>query len=33
MAEDETHINLLPWVRSTWIVKGARQRVMTAQAA
>ena len=29
LAEDETHINLLPWVRSTWIVKGARQRVMT----
>jgi hypothetical protein len=20
--EDETHANLLPWVRSTWIVKG-----------
>jgi len=29
LAEDETHINLLPWVRSTWIVKGTRQRVMT----
>jgi transposase len=29
LAEDETHVNLLPWVRSTWIVKGSRQRVMT----
>lgn len=29
LAEDETHLNLLPWVRSTWIVKGSRQRVMT----
>jgi transposase len=29
LAEDETHLNLLPWVRSTWIVKGARQRVLT----
>lgn len=23
LAEDEAHINLLPWVRSTWILKGA----------
>ena len=29
LAEDEAAISLLPWVRSTWIVKGARQRVMT----
>src|SRR6266540_1573296 len=29
LAEDETHINLLPWVRSTWIVRGTRQQVMT----
>ena len=29
LAEDETHINLLPWVRSTWIAKGCRQQVMT----
>jgi transposase len=29
LAEDETHINLLPWVRSTWILNGQRQQVMT----
>jgi transposase len=29
LAEDETHINLLPWVRATWIPTGARQAVMT----
>jgi transposase len=29
LAEDETHINLLPWVRATWIPSGQRQRVMT----
>jgi transposase len=29
LAEDETHLNLLPWVRATWIVRGTRQRVMT----
>jgi transposase len=29
LAEDETHSNLLPWVRSTWIPKGQRQQVMT----
>jgi transposase len=29
LAEDETHVNLLPWVRSTWITHGQRQRVMT----
>jgi transposase len=29
LAEDETHSNLLAWVRSTWIVRGHRQRVMT----
>jgi transposase len=29
LAEDETHVNLLPWVRSTWIPQGQRQRVMT----
>src|SRR5512132_1090835 len=29
LAEDETHLNLLPWVRATWILNGQRQRVMT----
>jgi transposase len=29
LAEDETHINLLPWVRSTWIAIGRRLAVMT----
>jgi transposase len=29
LAEDETHINLLPWVRATWIPRGTRQAVMT----
>jgi transposase len=29
LAEDETHLNLLPWVRSTWVVRGTRQQVMT----
>jgi transposase len=29
LAEDETHLNLLPWVRATWIPTGQRQRVMT----
>jgi len=29
LAEDETHANLLPWVRATWIARGTRQRVMT----
>jgi transposase len=29
LAEDETHINLLAWVRATWIPKGRRQQVMT----
>ncbi len=29
LAEDEAHVNLLPWLRSTWIVKGERQKVMT----
>jgi DDE superfamily endonuclease len=29
LAEDETHINLLPWVRSTWIPTGQRRQVMT----
>jgi transposase len=29
LAEDETHVNLLPWVRSTWIPTGARRQVMT----
>lgn len=28
-AEDECHIDLLPWVRSTWIAQGQRQRVLT----
>jgi transposase len=29
LAEDETHLNLLPWVRATWIPRGKRQQVMT----
>ena len=29
LAEDEAHVNLLPWLRSCWIVKGERQEVMT----
>jgi hypothetical protein len=29
LAEDETHSNLLPWVRATWIAHGSRQQVMT----
>jgi transposase len=29
LAEDETHVNLLPWVRATWIPRGQRQPVMT----
>jgi transposase len=29
LAEDETHSNLLPWVRATWIPTGQRQPVMT----
>jgi transposase len=29
LAEDETHVNLLAWVRSTWIPIGQRQQVMT----
>jgi hypothetical protein len=32
LAEDETHLNhlnLLPWVRSSWIAHGKRQQVMT----
>jgi hypothetical protein len=26
LAEDETHINLLPWVRAAWIANGTRYR-------
>lgn len=29
LAEDECHIDLLPWVRSTWIACGQRLRVLT----
>jgi transposase len=29
LAEDETHVNLLPFLRATWIPHGSRQRVMT----
>jgi Winged helix-turn helix len=29
LAEDETHLHLLPWVRATWIPHGQRQPVMT----
>jgi transposase len=32
LAEDETHVNLLPWVRATWIAHGTRQQVMTPGA-
>jgi hypothetical protein len=27
LVEDETHINLLPWVRPKWVARGSRQRV------
>jgi hypothetical protein len=26
LAEDETHVNLLPWVRATWMATGSRRR-------
>jgi transposase len=29
LAEDETHVNLLPFLRATWIPRGQRQPVMT----
>ena len=29
LAQDETHINLLPWVRATWIARGRRTQVIT----
>jgi transposase len=29
LAEDETHLHLLPWIRATWIPVGQRQPVMT----
>jgi hypothetical protein len=29
LAEDEIHVNLLPWVRAPWIATGSRQQVMT----
>ncbi len=29
LAEDEPHVNLLPWLCSIWIVMGERQEVMT----
>jgi hypothetical protein len=29
LAADEAHVNVLPWLPSTWIVKGERQEVMT----
>jgi transposase len=29
LAEDETHLNLLPWVRPTWVPSGRRMQVMT----
>jgi transposase len=29
LAEDETHLHLLSWVRATWVLTGQRQRVMT----
>jgi hypothetical protein len=33
LAEDETHLNLLPWVRATWVVRGTRQRVISLRQA
>jgi hypothetical protein len=32
LAEDETHLQLLRWVRATWVARGTRQRVMTPAA-
>ena len=29
LAEDESDLDLLPWVRATWIGRGERQRVLT----
>jgi hypothetical protein len=29
LAEDETHFNLLPWVRASWIAHGQRRQVVT----
>ena len=29
LAEDECHLDLLPWVRATWILRGQRQLLMT----
>ena len=29
LAEDDWHLNPLPWVRATWILRGQRQLVMT----
>ena len=29
LAEDETHLNLLPHVRASWTLRGARPRVLT----
>jgi hypothetical protein len=26
LAEDETHVNLLPWVRSTWVAAAPASR-------
>ena len=32
LAEDEPHVNLLPWVRATWAARGTRKQVMTPGA-
>ncbi len=32
LAEDETHLNLLPQVRASWTVRGARPQVLTPGA-
>jgi transposase len=32
VAEDECHLDLLPWVWATWILRGQRQLVMTPRA-
>jgi hypothetical protein len=29
LAEDETHLNLLPHVRASWTLRGARPQVLT----
>jgi hypothetical protein len=33
LAEDETHLNLLPHVRASWTLRGARPEVLAQVAA